>query len=276
MSSAPDFTERVRAYWENPGTVSIMDKNLHQLEIETVCRYLLPTDCLADIGCGDGEATMHYARCVRSVVAIERSNHLRGQAEAAAARSGLSNITLCPGDILDSGIAADASFDVIVTERLLINLGHWEEQTKALLNIHRMLKPGGRYIMVENTNDGFQAMNDMRAAVDLPPVPQHWHNRFFDYEELAAFLRGRFQLLRHYDFGLYYFLTRVYVPMFASFQGWGVNAVKDPIFEKSDAAARILFEKFSERIDIGGCRAFGPIQVFVLRHEGAAAQSGEV
>src|SRR5262249_18028809 len=107
----------------------------------------------------------------------------------------------------------------------------------------------------------------MRAKVGLAPVPQHWHNRFFDHEQLLEFMKGKFQLIRFYDFGLYYFLTRVYVPMFASFVGYGANAVKDPIFEKSDAAARTAHELFSDRIKVSGGRAFGPIQVFVWRRE---------
>lgn len=262
-----DFTSAVKAYWEDPGTVSIIDKNLHQIEIDTVCRHLLPTDYLADIGCGDGQATVQYAAKVARCVGIERSEHLRSRAAQAAKDSGRSNLSLREGDVLGQ-CGSDSEFDVIVSQRLLINLASWEEQMEGLKNIHRMLKPGGRYIMIENTNDAFLALNDVRVSLGMAPIPQHWHNRFFDYEELMMFLRGRFQLLRHYDFGLYYLLTRVYVPMFASFQGYGAKAVKDPIFEKSDAAARELFEALGDRVRIGGCRAFGPIQAFVLRREG--------
>jgi hypothetical protein len=47
----------------------------------------------------------------------------------------------------------------------------------------------------------------------------------------------------------------VYVPMFASFVGYGAKAVKDPIYEQSDAAARVMFEKFHDRLQISGVRA---------------------
>lgn len=261
-----DFDSKVKAYWEDPSTVSIIDKNLHQIEIDTVCRYLMPTDVVADIGCGDGEATVRYAGRVARCVGIERSEYLRTKASQAVRDSGLTNVAIRAGDVRDVSLPA-AEFDVIVTQRLLINLESWEEQMQGLLNVHRMLKPGGRYIMVENTNDAFQALNDVRSELQMAPIPQHWHNRFFDYEELMTFCRGKFQLLRHYDFGLYYMLTRVYVPMFASFQGYGANAVKDPIFEQADAAARRLFESLADRVHIRGCRALGPIQAFVFRRE---------
>lgn len=265
MSS--EFATALKEYWEDPSTVSIIDKNLHELEISTVCRHLLPTDSIADIGCGNAEATLRYAARVVKCVGIERSAHLRTQAETAAKEAGSSNLSIQAGDVLDFSLPA-AAFDVVITQRVLINLGSWEEQKRAMLNIHRILKPGGRYIMIENTNDALLAVNDVRVGLGMDAIPQHWHNRFFDCEELETFLTGKFQLLRHYDFGLYYLLTRVYVPMFASFRGYGANAIKDPIFEKADASARILFEKLADRVQIQGYRAFGPIQAFILRREG--------
>lgn len=268
LTPVPDFQTAVQAYWESPGTVSIIDKNLHKLEIEAVCSHLLPTDKVADIGCGNGDATIQYASRVKLITGFERSNTLRAIATASGAKSGAKNLSFQSGDILQLA-EQDGQFDVIITQRMLINLASWEEQQVALLNIHRMLKPGGRAILVENTNDAAQALNDMRTKVGLAGIPQHWHNRFFDYDELMAFFKGRFQVLKFYDFGLYYFLSRVYVQMFAPFVGCGKDAVKDPIFENSDRAARILHEQFSGQIEFKGCRALGPIQVFVLRREGS-------
>ena len=58
----------------------------------------------------------------------------------------------------------EGEFDVVVTQRVLINLSSWEDQKRALLNVHRVLNPGGRYIMIENTNDAFLALNDTTAV----------------------------------------------------------------------------------------------------------------
>jgi hypothetical protein len=130
-----------------------------------------------------------------------------------------------------------------------------------------MLKVGGRCILIENTNDAFKAMNDVRVDFGLAPVPQHWHNRFFDYDDFMTFSRGGFQHIDFHDFGLYYLLTRVYAQLFGSFEGFGANAKIDPMFKQSDRAARQMHEMLSHRVKIEGCRAFGPIQVFVLRRE---------
>ncbi len=266
MSAPADLKKAIKDYWEDPDTVSIIDKNLHELEIETASRYLLFSDYLADIGCGDAQATLRYAAKVHQCVGFERSEYLRKKATEAATKSGLRNIIIKSGDILEM-INLPEKFDVIVTQRVLINLVSWEEQKQALINIYNALKPGGRYIMIENTEDAFLALNQMRAEVKLESIPKHWHNLFLDYEKLMAFLEGKFQLVDFHDFGLYYFLTRVYVQIFAMFKGYGKNALGDPLFEKSDAAARTIFEKFHNRIKISGPRALGPIQAFIFQRK---------
>jgi ubiquinone/menaquinone biosynthesis C-methylase UbiE len=261
-----DIRERIHEYWEQPTTVSIIDRNLHELEIAAALRYLEPTDAMADVGCGNGDATVRYARKVRTCTGLELSAHMRDLAAKAAQAAGVTNVSFREFDILQPQIP-DSEYDAVVSQRMLINLASWQDQQLGLRNLHRMLKPGGRAILIENTNDAFKAMNDVRDGVGLAPVPQHWHNRFFDYDEFIAFARGGFQLLHFEDFGLYYLLTRVYSQLFASFEGYGINAKKDPIFEKTDRAARLLHETLGDRIEIKGTRAFGPIQVFVFRRE---------
>ena len=108
-------------------------------------------------------------------------------------------------------------------------------------------------------------MNAARHRMGIPPVPQHWHNRFFSHAELEDALAGRFQVLKHHDFSLYYFLTRVNANMVARFEGWGAQAKKDPIFDRLDDAARRLHEQFGEWFKPP--EPFGPIQVWILRKE---------
>jgi len=258
------INKKVKNYWEKPTTVSIIDENLHKIEIDIASKYLMKSNYIVDIGCGEGRATIEYAKKVRKCVGIEQSNYLLKKAKSAVSKSGLNNIIIKSGNILKIKNIKN-KFDVVITQRLLINLLSWEEQQECLNNIYNILKPGGKYIMIENTSDSFLAMNEMRNKVGLESIPQHWHNKFFDYDKLMAFMQGKFQLLKTHDLGLYYFLTRVYVPMFSSFVGYGAKAVKDPIYERSDRAARIIFEKFQDNIKIGDNRVFGPIQVLVFK-----------
>lgn len=263
-TEAIKYKKAVKAYWEDPATISIIDKNIHQLEIKTACGYLKSSDELIDIGCGDGKATIIYARKVTKCTAYEYSNFLRRKAIKEVRRAGLKNTNIKAGDILKMKKIPEKP-DVVITQRLLINLATWNEQKEAIENIYRMLKPGGLYIMIENTNDSHQALNDMRNQVGLEPIPIHWHNQFFDHDQLLSFLKDNFQLVKTHDYSLYYFLTRVYTQMFLSFSGYGKTAVKDPLFKLSDKAAKEVYNKFKNYIGLKNYRAVGPIQTFVLK-----------
>src|SRR3954454_8699120 len=116
--SEPKFTlDENRAYWEDPATVSLLDRNMRELEVAFVTKHLEPSQALADIGCGDGRATRRYAALVSSCVGIERSDHLRTIALADQEAEPISNLAFRAGDILDLSEYKSA-FDVVVTERV--------------------------------------------------------------------------------------------------------------------------------------------------------------
>jgi len=261
--SQEDAKKAVKQYWEDQSTISIIDRNLHQIEMESVSAFLNPNDQIADFGCGNGVATLHYAQKVKSCIGYERSENLLNHAKEHLKNSNLKNINFQSGDILDPPFSA-GEFDVIVTQRLLSNLVSWEDQKKALQIIKQGIKPGGRYLMVDNLSGSFENLNNMREQVDLEPIKRHWHNLFFEEDQLIPFLESEFNIVSRKHFSLYYFLTRVYVPMFASFVGFGKEAVKDPIFNHSDPAARSVFEKFCGLINFDTSNYLGPIQLFVL------------
>ncbi|MGO9313655.1 MAG: class I SAM-dependent methyltransferase [Syntrophobacteraceae bacterium] len=257
-------------YWENPDTVSLIDTNLRQLETSFVMSNLSAGDELADFGCGDGESTVHYATKVTSCIALEYSNHLRQKAAKRFREAGLTNVTLVSGDVLDLS-AFEAKFNVVVTQRVIINFMTWDEQKFVLHNIWKTLRPGGRYLMIENTFEGHEALNKVRRAVGLPNIPIHdWHNYFLHFDKFMSFIENKFVVERTHTFNLYYLLTRVFLNMFAKFDGYGKGAVKDNIYDTADAAARHLHELMADRVNITVDKgdAFGPIQGFVLRRMG--------
>jgi cyclopropane fatty-acyl-phospholipid synthase-like methyltransferase len=260
----------IEQYWEQPNTVSLLDKNLRKLETNFVLTQLSSNDELADFGCGDGESTVHYATKVKSCVALEQSNNLRTKAAERFAAAGLKNITLVGGDVLDLS-SYEGRFNMVVTQRVLINFMTWEEQKTVLSNIWKALRPGGRYVMVENTFEGFEALNFMRRRVGLGNVILHdWHNYFLHYDRFLKYIEDKFVIERTHNFNLYYLLTRVFLNMFAKFEGYGAKAVKDDIFNLGDAAARELYEAIGDRvhIEVPKGESFGPIQGFVLRRCG--------
>jgi SAM-dependent methyltransferase len=198
------------------------------------------------------------------MVGIERSDHLRGIALAEQADETIPNLEFRAGDILDLSEYRDM-FDLVVTERVLINLPSWAHQQRAIDEIAQTLKPGGWYVMLENTIDGDQALNELRESVGLAPISQHWHNLFLDWDSFAAHVRSQFEIVERRGFSLYYVLTRVFAQLFASFEGFGANAKADPVFAMIDPAARRLEEALEGRVAFRDSAVVGPIQGIALR-----------
>lgn len=259
-----DLQEQIRAYWQDPNTRSLIDENLRKLEEGVVLRYLEPNFEIVDVGCGDGYSTFEYAARVKSCIGLELSDHLRLKAEEKFAQLAVANTRFESGDVMDLAGYAHR-FDLAVTQRVLINLTSWDLQKQAIENVRSVLRPGGLYVMIENTYEGHDAMNDLRASIGLPKLSKHWHNLYFHHDQLLDHLSRRFRVVAHHTFGPYYLITRVFMNQIASFEGFGKDAVRDPIFEKADAAARRLQETFGDKIRIGDAPSFGAIQAFVLR-----------
>lgn len=258
---------RIREWWESPNTISLLDKNLRKLETDLVLSYLDGTADFADFGCGSGESTVHYAKKVRHCLALEESNLLREKASLLFSSQNLENVTLVKGDVLDLSQYKEM-FNVVVTQRVIINFMSWEEQKKVIKNIHSTLRPGGLYIAIENTFEGFEALNFMRRKCGLPNIILHdWHNYFLHDDIFKKFLNDLFVVEKIHNFNLYYFLTRVFTNMFANFEGYGIDAIKDDIFDLSDTAARKLTEMLGNiiKFDLPENISLGPIQGFVLR-----------
>jgi ubiquinone/menaquinone biosynthesis C-methylase UbiE len=259
--------DQIREWWERPTTVSLLDQNLRKLETNFVMSHLGGDEDFADLGCGGGESTVHYAKKVKTCLALEESSHLRSKAEALFKEHGVTNVKLVKGDVLNLD-EYKGNFNAVVTQRVLINFMSWEEQQKVLRNIHSTLRPGGYYIGIENTFEGFEALNSVRRSVDLPNIKLHdWHNYFLHYDKFMKFIDGLFVVEKVHTFNLYYLLTRVFVNMFANFEGFGSNAKKDAVFDAADAAARRLYEVYGDKLhfDVPKGESFGPIQGFLLR-----------
>lgn len=256
--------EENKKYWEDPNTRSLIDPNMKELEIDFISRYLRDEHEVADIGCGDGTTIVNIAPKVKSILGIERSDYLKNMAIQKLVENKIENASICSGDILETDFCEE--FDIVITERVLINLPSWELQYQAIENIHRSLRVGGLYLMVENTNDGHNALNKLRQAVGLKSIDIHWHNLYLDYEVFCDGIKGKFEILERNGFSLYYFLTRIYTQMFANFTGSGVNARADKIFELSDPAARALQQIAGDQmIYTGNNNVLGAIQGLALR-----------
>jgi ArsR family transcriptional regulator len=107
--------------------------------------HLLPPLDVADIGCGDGYLTLEAARWARTVVAIDRSDDVLERAKALARRRRVTNVTWKKGDIAKLPLK-DEAVDVALLSQSLHHASHPE---RALAEAARVLKPGGRLLVLD-------------------------------------------------------------------------------------------------------------------------------
>jgi SAM-dependent methyltransferase len=112
---------------------------------ENSAGYLLdrlqPGQQLLDVGCGPGTITLDLAARVApgKVFGLDPAADVIEQAEAARQSAGVANVTFATGDVYALEFD-DASFDVVHAHQVL---QHLTDPVKALVEIGRVLRPGG-------------------------------------------------------------------------------------------------------------------------------------
>jgi len=118
------------------------------------------------------------------------------------------NVKLKQVDFLGQ-YSLDNDYDIVISQRFLINLMDWSLQSKVILGLISMIKPKGRLIMLEGSKQGVNSLNQFRAAWGLDPIPVKWHNLFFDDNVLKKFMQQHGHNLVEKDgLGTYFLLTR--------------------------------------------------------------------
>jgi SAM-dependent methyltransferase len=199
--------ESVLAYWNRQDVESMYDKHLLNAEIELIRRRIPVNAKILDAGCGEGEGTVVYS----AIAGVEVHAVDFSETRLAMARQRLSersNVLIKQLDFLKE-YSCDYDYDVVISQRFLINLLEWPLQQRVLLDLARRLKSGGRLLMLEGSQQGVDSLNELRSSLGLELIPVKWHNLFFDDDALIRFmLQNDYRLIEQDGLGAYFMLTR--------------------------------------------------------------------
>jgi len=179
--------------------------------MDAISKYLNNGMSVLEAGCGNGVSAIEFAKKYEiNIKATDFATEMINEAKLLACDQVLKGkITFETLDILNINQITEC-FDIIYTERVIINLMEWDVQKKAILNLFKMLKKGGAYIMCENSCEGLSEINKLRLLVGLPEIHAPWHNRYLRDTELSTLSDdGVYLEAIDYYSSSFYFLSRI-------------------------------------------------------------------
>src|SRR3954452_20742531 len=120
---------------------------------------LLPKLRVADLGAGEGTLSQLLAKTARKVIAIDNAPKMVEFGAQLAKRHGFSNLEYRLGDIEDPPIAR-ASVDLAILSQALHHAIHPE---RAIASAHRILKKGGRLVILDLLSHRFDKARELYA-----------------------------------------------------------------------------------------------------------------
>jgi ubiquinone/menaquinone biosynthesis C-methylase UbiE len=174
---AQQFGTTAQAYLESVTHAAGEDLEMLGQEIAAV-----PYAVVLDLGCGAGHASFAAAAHAASVTAYDPTSEMLAVVRREAAARGIENITAVQGmaEVLPF---PDAHFDFAISR---YSAHHWHDLPAALHQIWRVLKPGGRALMIDTVGGETPLLDTHLQAVEILRDPSHIRN-YSTREWLALF-----------------------------------------------------------------------------------------
>ena len=142
-AAAQNYFRRHAAEWDRIRRLHVADA-----AVEEAIRAALgdaPIRSLLDLGTGTGRMLELFATDIESGLGLDLSHDMLALARARLDRAGLRHCSVRHGDIYDLALPRD-SFDVVIVHQVLHFL---DDSARALREAARVLRPGGRLLVVD-------------------------------------------------------------------------------------------------------------------------------
>jgi ubiquinone/menaquinone biosynthesis C-methylase UbiE len=213
-----DFWNSRSNLGELAGTNDFM---LTRIEQQFIADVIPHGSHVLDIGCGNALSLVRLAQekdC--SGIGIDFSEGMVKKSREFVDSHGLSDKVYIYQNSVPPVPIEYGTFDVVLTNRSLINLTSTGDQKKAVQEIGKIVRPGGMYLMIECSNDGAEFTNFFRKKLDLEPIEAPWHNLFFNEKEVESWQTDTFKIEQFLHISsTYNFLSRVVYAKHAEVSG---------------------------------------------------------
>ena len=124
---------------------------------------LMPPMIIADMGAGEGTLSQLLARTAKQVIAIDNSPRMVEYGARVATENGFTNLEYRLGDLEEPPIES-ASVDVVLFSQ---DLHHAARPQRAVESAFRILKPGGRILILDLASHTYEQAKELYAHVWL-------------------------------------------------------------------------------------------------------------
>ena len=251
----------IKKFWEEQAAqhhcsslATSPDTIAYHLELAQMKKMIPTGSKVLDIGCGNGvkgtalakEQDIDYTGLDYADEMIRQAHELL-QSEKEPLRG---KVRFLSGDILHSSSLPNEVFDIVMTDRCLINLSTTDNMISAVRNIHSLLQEKGIYLMFENSLQALENLNQVRRTFAMPDIQVRWHNIYIDEHKFFYAIAGEFELIETVSFAsTYYLLSRT------------LNALLTP--PGTEISYMSELNQLSAKLPSLG--DFSPVKLFVLR-----------
>ncbi len=161
--------EKIAASWSRLGqNYASSSPHKHGLSLPKLIALARPqaTDICLDIGTGTGHTAAALAEHAKYVYGLDPAEGMRQAAQEAYGH--FKNIKFIDGTSEQTGFE-DNSFDIITARH---TLHHHPNIQKTILELHRVLKPTGRLVIVDEVTPS-EAVNDWYHQLEVTRDPTH-------------------------------------------------------------------------------------------------------
>ena len=166
---------------------------------------------ILDIGCGNGYT-------LKKISKLKKKTELTGFEPTELLRNIAKKVLKEKANILGNSIRDlkefSEKYDIIICQRIIINIQNYQDQKNALKNILKLSKKGTKLIFIEAFKSGLNNLNYVRKKCKLPPLKPRIHNlyledNFFKSKFLKKIIHKKEKILSSY-----YLIARVLHPIY--------------------------------------------------------------